>query len=127
MRDRLLLKIPLIDRYILNRLSLFFLFSLGLFSALGVTVGTVSDLAYKITEYQLPIPVAILIFGYKIPEYASYALPISMLLSCLIIYGRLSSDCELVALLSFGISFKRIIAPALVFSLSIAGDRKSVV
>jgi len=121
MRDREFLNVSLIDRYIVNQLSLFFLFSVGLFSALGVTVGTVSDLAYKITEYKLPIPVAILIFWYKIPEYVSYALPISILLSCLIIYGRLSSDRELIALLSFGISFQRIIAPALVFSLLITG------
>ncbi|MDJ0588712.1 MAG: LptF/LptG family permease [Pleurocapsa sp. MO_226.B13] len=114
-------QIPLIDRYIVSQLSLFFLFSLGLFSALGVTIGTVSDLAYKITEYKLPISVAILIFGYKIPEYIAYALPISILLSSLIIYGRLSGDRELIALLSFGISFKRIILPALVFSFLITG------
>lgn len=111
----------LIDRYVLDRLSLFFLFSVGLFTSLGVTIGTVSDLGYKITEYNLPIPIAILIFCYKIPEYAAYALPISILLSSLIIYGRLNSNCELIALLSFGISLKRIIAPALVFSLSITG------
>ena len=113
--------IPLIDRYIIKQLGLFFLFSVGLFSALGVTIGTVSDLAYKITEYSLPIPIATLIFIYKIPEYVGYALPISILLSSLIIYGRLSSDRELVAFLSFGISFLRIIAPALIFSLLITG------
>ena len=111
----------LIDRYILGQLGYFFLFSVGLFTSLGVTIGTVSDLGYKVTEYNLPIPVAILIFCYKIPEYAAYALPISVLLSCLIIYGRLNSDRELTALFSFGISLQRIIAPALIFSLLITG------
>ena len=111
--------IPTLDRYIIGQICWFFLFSVGLFSALGVTIGTVSDLAYKITEYNLPIPIAILIFAYKIPEYVGYALPISILLSSLIIYGRLSSDRELVACLSFGISLQRIILPTLVFSLSI--------
>ena len=105
------------DRYIVKELSVFFLFSVGLLSSLGVAIGTVSDLAYKITEYKLPIAVAILIFGYKIPEYVAYALPISILLTSLIIYGRLSSDRELVALVSFGINFYRIITPALVLSL----------
>jgi lipopolysaccharide export system permease protein len=112
-------RLSLVDRYIINQLSWFFLFSVGLFSALGVTIGTVSDLGYKVTEYHLPIPVAMLIFGYKIPEYVAYALPISILLSSLIIYGRLNSDRELTALLSFGISLKRIIAPTLAFSLLI--------
>jgi len=114
-------RLSLIDRYIIKQLSLFFLFSVGLFTSLGVTIGTVSDLGYKVTEYSLPIPVAMLMFGYKIPEYAAYALPISMLLSSLIIYGRLNSDRELTALLSFGISLKRIIVPALAFSLLITG------
>ncbi len=114
-------QISLVDRYILKQLGLLFLFSVGLFSSLGVTIGTVSDLGYKVTEYNLPIPMAILIFCYKIPEYAAYALPISILLSSLVVYGRLNSDRELTALLSFGISLRRIIAPALVFSLLITG------
>ena len=114
-------RISLVDRYIIDQLSLFFWFSVGLFSALGVTIGTVSDLGYKVTEYNLPVSVACLIFAYKIPEYVAYALPISVLLACLIIYGRLNSNCELTALLSFGISIQRIIAPALLCSLLIVG------
>ncbi|GAB4547536.1 MAG: LptF/LptG family permease [Pleurocapsa sp.] len=111
------LKLALIDRYILSELITFFLFSVGLFSSLGVAIGTISDLAYKTSEYNLPIAVAVLIFIYKIPEYIAYALPISILLTTLIIYGRLSSDRELIALGSVGINIYRIIAPALVFSL----------
>ena len=112
--------ISVLDRYLVWQLGWFFLFSVGLFTALGVAIGTVSELAYKINEYQLPIPVALLIFGCKIPEYAAYALPISTLLTGLIIYGRLHSDRELTALFSFGISLSRSLIPALVFSLAIA-------
>ena len=111
----------LMDRYIITEFSVFFLFSVSLFTCLGVAIGTASDLAYKITEYRLPIPVAIQIFCYKIPEYAAYALPISTLLTGLVVYGRLKSDRELTALLSFGISFYRIFLPALIFSLFITG------
>ena len=107
------------DRYLVQELSFFFLFIVSLLTCLGVAIGTVSDLAYKITEYQLPIPVAILIFCYKIPEYAAYALPISILLTSLIVYSRLNSDRELIALLSFGISFYRILLFTLIFSLLI--------
>ena len=109
------------DRYIIREFGGFFLFSVSLFSSVGVAIGTASDLAYKITEYQLAIPVAIQIFCYKIPEYAAYALPISTLLTGLIVYGRLRSDRELTALFSFGISISRILLPALIFSLFITG------
>ena len=109
------------DRYIVTEFGGFFLFSVSLFSSLGVAIGTASDLAYKITEYRLPIPVAIQVFCYKIPEYAAYALPISTLLTGLIVYGRLKSDRELTALLSFGISTIRIFLPVSILSLFITG------
>ena len=115
------IRLSLLDRYIIGQLGWFFLFSVGLLTALGVAIGTVSDLAYKITEYNLPIPVAILVFVYKIPEYLAYGLPISILLACLVIYGRLQSDRELTALLSFGISVYRLIIPGIAFSLLITG------
>jgi lipopolysaccharide export system permease protein len=116
-----ILRISLLDSYIFKQLSLFFLFSVGLFTSLGVTVGTVADLAYKITEYSLPISVSVLVFFNKIPEYIAYALPISILLTCLVIYGRLNSDRELTAILSFGINFYRLALPALLLSLLVIG------
>jgi lipopolysaccharide export system permease protein len=84
-------------------------------------VGTIAELAYKISECQLPIKIAIFIFCYKIPEYAAYALPISLLLAALMVYGRLNSDRELTALFSFGVSSYRVILPVLVFSLLVTG------
>ena len=113
------MKLSLLDKYIIKQIILFFLFSVGLFSVLGVAVGTLSDLAYKVTEYNLPINTAIEIFFLSTPEFVAYALPISVLLASLLTYGRLSSDSELVALRSFGISIYRLIAPILVFSLFI--------
>jgi lipopolysaccharide export system permease protein len=113
--------ISLMDRYIFQQLGWFFLFSVCCLTALGIAVGTVAELAYKISEFQLPIRIAIFIFCYKIPEYAAYALPISLLLTGLMVYGRLNSDRELTALFSFGISIYRVILPALLFSLIVTG------
>jgi lipopolysaccharide export system permease protein len=109
------------DRYLVQQLSWSFLLSVSLLTTLGVAIGTVADLAHKVSEYQLPIPIAILILGYKIPEYAAYALPISVLLTSLMIYGQLNSDRELTALFSFGISSFRVMLPAFVFSLLVTG------
>lgn len=120
-RQLLLFRLLLIDRYIITQLITFFLFSVGLLSAVGVAIGTVADLAYKTAEYNLPIFVAVLIFCAKIPEYIAYALPISILLTTLVIYGRLSSDRELIAMGSVGISLYRLVTPALIFSLIITG------
>ena len=114
-------QVSLLDRYLIKQLSWFFIFSVSLLTSLGVAIGTVSELAYKVSEYRLPIAIAVLVFCCKIPEYAAYGLPISVLLTSLIIYGKLNSDRELTALFSFGISFYRIVAPALLFSLIVTG------
>ncbi|NJO97094.1 MAG: YjgP/YjgQ family permease [Pleurocapsa sp. CRU_1_2] len=114
-------QISLMDCYLVRQLSWAFFLSVSCLTTLGVAIGTVADLAFKINEYQLPIPIAILVFYYKIPEYAAYALPISILLTSLLIYGRLNSDRELTALFSFGISSYRIVLPAFLFSLLITG------
>lgn len=114
-------QILLLDRYLINEFVRFFLFSVSLLTSLGVAIGNISDLAYQITDEQLPIWVAMRIFCYKIPEYAGYALPISMLLTALVVYSRLNSDRALVALMSFGISFYRIVLPTIIFSFMIMG------
>jgi lipopolysaccharide export system permease protein len=109
-------QLSVLDRYIAVELSSVFLFSVGIFSSVGVAVGTLSDLANKIADHNLPLLVAVQVFILKIPEYASYALPISVLLATLMIYGRLSNDSEIIALRSFGISVYRLVAPAIALS-----------
>ncbi|GAB4243173.1 MAG: LptF/LptG family permease [Stanieria sp.] len=88
---------------------------------MGVALSTISDLAYKITEYDLPITIAIKVFCLKLPEFIAYALPISMLLTTLVTYGRLSHDSELIACRSVGISIYRLVFPALILSLIVTG------
>lgn len=114
-------KLSIIDVYLIRELSTPFLFSVGMFSSLGVAIATLSDLTNKIIESDLPILSAIEVFLLKIPEYIAYALPISVLLTTLLTYSRLNKDSELVALQGVGISTFRLITPALILSLLITG------
>ena len=106
--------------YIFKQLIILFLFTVGLLSAVGVAVGTLSDLAYQISNYSLPLTVAIEIFLLEIPEYVAYGLPIATLLTTLIVYGRLNRECELIALQSVGINVYKVILPAIYLSVVIA-------
>ena len=114
-------QLSILDRYIFDKITVFFIFSVSLFTSVGVTIGTVSDLTYKINEHNLPLAIAILVFFLKIPEYAAYALPIGTLLTTLLVYGQLNSDRELIAFRSVGMSLYRIITPAIAFSILITG------
>lgn len=113
-------KCSVLDIYLLKQLLLLFVLTVALLSGVGVSLGMLSELAYQISNYNLPLVVAIKIFCYKIPEYVAYGLPIGTLLTSLIVYGRLNSDRELVALQSFGISLHRVVLPGLLFSVVVS-------
>ncbi len=113
--------VSLMDRYIAAELIPIFLFSVGIFSSLGLTIGTLSDLANKVFESDLPLRLAVQLFLLKLPEFTAYAFPISVLLATLMVYGRLSSDSELIALRSCGVSIYRLVVPAVILSLIVTG------
>ena len=115
------LKISILDLYLLRQLTIFFVFSVSLFAVVGVTIGTVSELTYKVGEHNLPLAIAIMVFFLKLPEYTAYALPIGTLLTTLLVYGRLNNDWELIAFRSIGLSLFRITAPAIAFSIVVTG------
>jgi lipopolysaccharide export system permease protein len=114
-------KISILDRYLIKELILPFGFGMGLFTSLGLAVGILFDLVRKITESGLPIDLAMRILSLKMPEFIVLAFPMSMLLATLMAYSRLSSDSELIALRSFGLSIYRLIVPAILLSLLVTG------
>ncbi|MBE9229770.1 LptF/LptG family permease [Phormidium sp. LEGE 05292] len=109
------------DRYLLTELLAPFLFGVGLFSSVGVTIGALFDLMRKISDSGLAPTVALKIFLLQLPYFIAFALPASMLLATLITYSRLSSDSELIALRSFGIHIYRLLIPAVCLGIVVTG------
>jgi len=113
--------IKIMDRYIAKELALPFLFGVGAFSSIGISIGALFELIRRITESGLSISLAVQIFMLKLPEFIVLAFPMSTLLATMMTYSRLSSDSELIALRGCGVSIRRIIAPAVVLSLMVTG------
>ncbi len=113
--------ISIMDRYIISELSMPFLFGVGLFSSIGVSIGAVFDLVRRIAESGLPASVAMTVLLYKMPEFIGYSFPMATLLASLITYSRFSSDSELIALRSCGISLYRLVIPAIVVGFLVTG------
>jgi lipopolysaccharide export system permease protein len=109
------------DRYIIGELLLPFLFGMGLFTSLGISIGTLFDLVRRVTESGLPFNIAIQILFLKMPAFVVLAFPMATLLAALMAYSRLASDSELIALRSLGLSVYRLVIPAIILSLAIAG------
>jgi lipopolysaccharide export system permease protein len=106
------LSFSVMDRYLALELILPFLFGVGVFSSLGVSVDALFDLIRKITESGLSFAIATKIFLLRFPQFVAYSFPMSTLLATLMTYSRLSSDSELTALKACGVSVYRMILPA---------------
>lgn len=115
------LHLSVMDRYISRELTLPFLFGVGAFSSIGISIGALFELIRRITESGLSITLAAQIFLLKLPAFIVLAFPMSTLLATMMTYSRFSSDSELVALQGVGVSVRRMIAPALVLSLLVTG------
>ncbi len=113
--------ISLMDRYIAWELTLPFLFGVGAFSSIGISVGALFELIRQVTNAGLSFNLAVQIFALKLPEFIVLAFPMATLLATMMTYSRLSSDSELIALRGCGVSVRRIIAPAIVLSLLVTG------
>lgn len=113
--------IPVLDRYLIRELILPFLFGVGAFASIGLSVGTVFELVREVAESGLSIAIALRVFFLRMPEFIVLAFPMSTLLATLMTYSRLSSDSEIIALRSVGVSVYRLMIPALIMSLLVTG------
>ncbi|MBD2445655.1 LptF/LptG family permease [Nostoc sp. FACHB-152] len=109
------------DRYLLSELIPPFLFGVGAFSSLGVTIDAVFELVRKIVESGLPVGIAIQVFLLKMPNFIVLAFPMSTLLATLMTYSKLSSESELIALRGCGVSVYRMVLTAVMLSLVVTG------
>ncbi|MEL6785807.1 MAG: LptF/LptG family permease [Cyanobacteria bacterium J06607_15] len=117
--DRNNIGLSVMNLYIIRELILPFLFGMGIFTSLGLSIGAVFELIRKVTDSGLHWGVAAKIMLLRMPEFIVFAFPMSILLATLMTYSRLASDSELVALRSIGVNIYRLILPAIAFSLCI--------
>ncbi|MGB3766895.1 MAG: LptF/LptG family permease [Phormidesmis sp.] len=110
-------RLSIMDRYIAKELTLPFLFAVGAFSSIAVSIGSLFELIRKVTDSGLPASLAFEIFLLSMPQFVVLAFPMSTLLATMMTYSRFSSDSELIALRGCGVSVKRIVVPAIILSL----------
>ena len=110
-------RLALVDRYLFRQLLPPFLWGMGAFSSIGVSAAVLFDLLRQVSEARLPIAIALSILALQLPYFVSLAIPMSVLLACLLTLSRLQSDGELLALQSAGLHLNRLVGSCLGFSL----------
>jgi len=113
--------IPILDKWLLGQLIPPLLFAISAFTVVSLSVGVMFDLIRKIVEFGLPISLALQVMLLKLPGFLALSFPMSVLLSTLLAYGKLSSNSEILALRSLGIKTSRLIIPALILSIFMTG------
>ena len=113
--------IPIIDKWLIGQLIPPLIFSISAFTVVSLSVGVIFDLIRKIVEFGLPFSFALKILFLKLPGFLVLSFPMSVLLSTLLTYGKLSANSELMALKSIGIKPVRFIIPALIVSIFMTG------
>ncbi len=114
-------RIPVLDRYLWQLFLAPFLFGLGAFSSIGLSVGALFETVRRVVESGLPLTIAFQVLALKSPYFLGLAFPMATLLTMLLTYGRLGTDSELVALRACGVQARRWVIPAIIFSLVTTG------
>nr|WP_238718155.1 LptF/LptG family permease [Petrachloros mirabilis] len=111
-----------LDRYLIQELSQPFWVGVGLFSALGVSVGALFELLQPTTEVSIPLSILLQLLALQTPYFVCLSLPIAMLWASLLTFSQLSTDGELTALRACGISLGRLMVTTTLLSCLVASS-----
>lgn len=111
--------LSLLHRHILKEILVATALAMGLFIFVLLVGNALKDVAELVVAGKLDFLVFVKVLGLLIPYVASFALPLGMLTGTLIALGRLSSQREITAMKSAGLSLYQIAAP--VFLIAFVG------
>jgi lipopolysaccharide export system permease protein len=104
----------ILDRFILGRMISPFLFGIMSFTVIMVAGNLLFSLADLVIKQGVAMSLIARLFLYSLPAVIALTIPMSCLLAALLGFGGMSSNSELVALKSVGISFGRIVSPLVI-------------
>jgi LPS export ABC transporter permease LptF len=107
----------ILDRYLVRQIVGAVVWAVSLLTLILVLGNVLRDLLSLLLSRQVPISYIVAFIGYLLPFSLTYSIPWGVLVAVLLVFGRLSSDNELVALRASGVGMPRICFP--VFTLAV--------
>jgi lipopolysaccharide export system permease protein len=107
----------IIDRYLSGQIMGTVLWAVGLLTMILVLGNVLRDLLSLLLSHQVPITYILAFIAYLLPFSLIYSIPWGVLVAILLVFGKLSSDNELVALRSNGVGMPRICFPVFVIAV----------
>lgn len=113
-------KMKALDKFILGELTGPFFFGMMSFTIILVAGGLLFRIADLIIQRGVAVGIVVRLFLYYLPRLIAYTIPMSCLLAALLGFSKLSSNSEIVALKSAGLSFQRIVRPVVIAAFVIS-------
>jgi lipopolysaccharide export LptBFGC system permease protein LptF len=107
----------ILDRYLSGQILSTVTWAVGLLTMILVLGNVLRDLLGLLISHQVPVTYILTFIGYLLPFSMIYSIPWGVLVAVLLVFGKLSSDNELVAFRANGIGMPRICAS--VFTIAI--------
>ena len=107
-----------INRYIFREISVPFALGLAVFTLI-LLIARILKLVEMVVNRGVPLLEVLKLFSYILPAFLEVTVPMALLLAVIVAFGRLSSDSEIVALRSSGVSLYQLVRPVAVFALVI--------
>src|SRR6516165_687657 len=107
----------IIDRYLSGQILGTVLWAVALLTMILVLGNVLRDLLSLLISHQVPITYILTFIAYLLPFSLIYSIPWGVLVAVLLVFGKLSSDNELVALRANGIGMPRICLPVFIVAL----------
>jgi len=108
--------VPTINRYILREIIVPFGLGLLVFTII-LLVARILKLVEMVVNRGVPALEVLKLFSYILPAFLEVTVPMALLLGVLVAFGRLSSDSEIIALKTSGISLYHMLRPVASFAL----------
>jgi lipopolysaccharide export system permease protein len=112
--------IKIIDSYIIRKFLTTFFFALGLI----ILVAIVFDVSEKIDDFlEKKAPLESIVFDYYlnfIPYFTNLFSPLFIFISVIFFTSKMASQTEIVAILSSGVSFRRLLVPYMIVATILA-------
>jgi len=106
----------ILNRYIFKELWPPFGISLAFFSFVFI-MAELPDITDYIVSYQIGLKTVLFLLAYAMPYFLQFVIPMSVMISVLLTFLRMSGDMEVVAIKAAGISIYRLLPAVVAFGL----------
>ena len=104
----------IINRYVIAEMIPTFLITLGFFIFVFLMIEMLK-MTKLIVNYNVSVLTVLQLLAFAMPFYFIYVVPMSIMMTILLTFLRLSSDNEIIALKTGGVSIYRLLPPVLIF------------